>query len=190
METVIVQRMLSAALAVLGLLAPAPGSAQAAAERPASAAARYAGVASASQPVDERVAKRPAPRAPSRRRLAAWITSGVAAVALVGVASSTGYALSRAGDVNALYDLRYASGQPVRYSAVAKTLDAAKRDIDRADYAIFASYLTLVLAAGVSIYLWVTSRARVEKRAPGRAQLHLFPAVSSGSAALRGNLEH
>ncbi|MBI5477929.1 MAG: hypothetical protein HY906_03680 [Deltaproteobacteria bacterium] len=198
-----VRRVLSAALGMVGLLAPAPASGQAAAERPASADAlsaegrrltgqhRFAeaelaraGVASASQPADERVAKRPAPRAMSRRRLAAWITTGVAAAALVAAASCTGYALSRAADVDALYDQRYSSGQPVRYSAVAQAFSAGRRDLDRTNYAIFATHLTWVLAAAVSIYLWVTSRARIEKRVPSRAQLHLLPAVLPGGAAL------
>jgi len=157
-----VARLLAVVLGTLTLLAPVQGRAQDA----------------------EAPRLEPAPGAMTRRRLAAWVTSGVAAAALIAAGTCTGYAIHRAEDLNAVFDRRYSSGQPVRYSEVAPEIRSRQRQLERLNYAIFAMHLTWVLAAGVSIYLWVTSRARREPRAPRRAWLALEPAPWPGGAAL------
>jgi hypothetical protein len=149
---------------------PAAGTTGTTPERPA---------APASQPEDDH----------RSRRQVAWITGGAALVLVVVGGVMSGLSSSKASDANKLLSQRDAGGLPLRFSTVADQYNSAKDDAAKYGGVAIAMYSLAAVAAGVSVYLFLTGKSGPATAEKPQARLRLVPELSPRSAGLFAGVE-
>jgi tetratricopeptide (TPR) repeat protein len=123
------------------------------------------------------------------RRRAAWIVGSVSMAMLAVGASMSGLSWKKAVDANKMINRRDVSGQPVPFVDVQGAFNSRKSDAATFGGVAIGMYAAAAVGAGITTYLFITSRSGKASKEKREARLRLVPVLDPRNAGLVAGME-